>query len=131
LPILLATTQIPVLAQRSPQGGQAAGIPHEMLVTVVVSVRERGGMPLQGSAFVKLSSDFIGLHLTAPTQDGGAATFPSIRTGDYQLEVSSAGYKTATEAATVLPSYSSYNVYVYLTPESAPGSTSVAPAKRP
>jgi TolA-binding protein len=129
LPILLATTQIPVLAQRSPQGGQAAGIPHEMLVTVVVSVRERGGMPLQGSAFVKLSSDFIGLHLTAPTQDGGAATFPSIRTGDYQLEVNSAGYKTATEAATVLPSYSSYNVYVYLTPESAPGSTSVAPGK--
>jgi tetratricopeptide (TPR) repeat protein len=120
----------PVLAQRTAGGGQQAGsVPHETFVTVVVSVREQGGMPLQGSAFVKLSSDFSGVHVTAPTQDGGAATFPNIQTGDYQLEVSSAGYKTASEPATVLPSYSSYNVYVYLSPESAAGSPSAPPGK--
>jgi tetratricopeptide (TPR) repeat protein len=131
LTVLLATTQVSAFAQRSPSPGpgQGGGLPADMLVTVVVSVRELGGMPLQGSAFVKLSSDFSGVHLTAPTQDGGAATFPSIRAGDYQVEVSSAGYKTTTEQASVMPSYSAYNLYIYVSPESAPGSRSVAPTK--
>ena len=81
-------------------------MPADLLVNVVVSVRETGGMPLQGSAFVKISSDFSGVHLTAPTRDGGAATFPSIRAGDYQIEVSAAaGYKTTTEQASIMPSF--------------------------
>jgi len=100
-----------------------------MLVTVVVSVRENTGMPIQGSAFVKLSSDFSGVHLTAPTQDNAAATFPPVRAGDYELEVSSAGYKTITEHASVMPSFSAYNVYVYIAPEPAPGSANVGPTK--
>ena len=131
LTVLLATTQISALAQRSPSPGpgQGGGLPAEMLVTVVVSVRELGGMPLQGSAFVKLSSDFSGVHLTAPTQDGGAATFPSIRAGEYQIEVSSAGYKTTTEQASIMPSFAAYNVYVYVARESARGAGNVAPAK--
>ncbi len=104
-------------------------MPADLLVNVVVSVRETGGMPLQGSAFVKISSDFSGVHLTAPTRDGGAATFPSIRAGDYQIEVSSAGYKTTTEQASIMPSFSSFNVYVYIAPEAAPGSASVPPGK--
>ena len=108
----------------APQGG---GLPADMLVTVVVSVREFGGAPLQGSAVVRLSSDFSGIHLTAPTQDAGNATFPPVRAGDYQIEVSSAGYKTRTEPAAVMPSYSSYNVYVYLQPETGAETASPAP----
>jgi len=119
-------------AQRTsqPQGaGSGGGLPADLRVTVVVSVRENGGTPIQGNAFVKLSSDFSSVHLTAPTQDGGAATFPSIRAGECQLEVSSAGYRTTCEPATIMPNYSSFNVYVYLSPESAPGSATVAPGK--
>jgi TolA-binding protein len=120
----------PALAQRAPQsGGQNGGLPPDMLVTVIVSVRELGGTPLQGSAFVRLSSDFSGVHLTAPTQDAGAATFPAVRAGDYQIEVTSSGYKTTTEQASIMPSSSSYNVYVYISPDSAPGSENVAPTK--
>lgn len=96
-------------------------------VTVVVNVREMGGGPLEGLAFVKMTSDFKGLHLTASTRDAGAATFPSVSTGDYQIEVSSAGYKTHNETAAVMAGPSSYNVYIYMQPESAPGNASVAP----
>jgi tetratricopeptide (TPR) repeat protein len=120
----------PASAQRAsqPQGaGQGGGLPADLLVTVVVSVRENGGTPIQGNAFVKLSSDFSGVHLTAPTQDDGAATFPSIRAGEYQLEVSSAGYRTTTEHASIMPSFSSFNVYVYIAKESAAESASSAP----
>ena len=132
LPILVATIPIPAFAQRTqqpPGGAQGGGLPIESLATVVVSVRESGGMPLQGSAFVKLSSDFSGIHLTAPTRDGGAATFPSIRAGEYEVEVISTGYKTTTEHTSVMVGGSFYNVYVYVSPESAPGSGNVAPAK--
>jgi Flp pilus assembly protein TadD len=132
LPILVATAQVPALAQRAQPpgtGSQGGGFQTDLLVTVVVSVRESGGMPLQASAFVKLSSDFSGTHLTAPTRDGGAATFPSIHAGDYEVEVSSSGYKTITEHASVMAGGSSYNVYVYVSPESAPDSGRVAPAK--
>ena len=47
--------------------------------------------------------------------------------GDYQIEVSSAGYKSKTEPATIMPTYTSYSVYVYMQPESAADNASVAP----
>ncbi|MBV9885028.1 MAG: tetratricopeptide repeat protein [Acidobacteria bacterium] len=82
---------------------------------------------MQGNAVVKLSSDFKGTHLTAVTRDAGNATFPSLHTGDYQIEVSSVGYKTKIEPAEVMPAYPSYNVYVYMQPESASDNASAAP----
>jgi tetratricopeptide (TPR) repeat protein len=109
----------------APQGG---GLPADMMVSIIVSVREFGGASLQGNAIVKLSSDFSGVHLTAPAQDGGNATFPPVRTGDYQIEVSCAGYKTKTEPATIMPSYSSYSVYVYMLPESAADNLGAPPS---
>jgi tetratricopeptide (TPR) repeat protein len=125
----LASSFAPV--SRAQAGGRTQStspMPAEdTLVTVVVSVRELGGGPLQGNAIVKLSSDFKGLHLTQPTRDAGNATFPSVRTGDYQVEVSSVGYKTKTEPASVMPSFASYNVYIYLQPESAAGNASAPP----
>jgi Flp pilus assembly protein TadD len=111
-----------------PHNTPQAGLPAELLVSVVVSVRENGGAPLQGSAVVKLNSDFSGIHLTAATQDAGNATFPGVRAGDYQIEVSSAGYKSKTEPATIMPSYTAYSVYVYMQPESAADSASPAPS---
>jgi Flp pilus assembly protein TadD len=115
-------------------GQQGGGLPAETLVSVVVSVRELGGAPLQGNAVVKLNSDFSGVHLTAATQDAGNATFPPVRAGDYQIEVSCAGYKTTTEPTAVMPSYTSFNVYIYMRSESAadnmspaPGSTTMSP----
>jgi Flp pilus assembly protein TadD len=107
----------------------SSGFPaNDALVSVVVNVREMGGTPLQGSAVVKLSSDFSGLHLTASTQDAGTATFPTLHTGDYKVEVSSVGYKTKTETAEVMPGNSAYSVYVYLQPEGAADNANVPPS---
>jgi TolA-binding protein len=89
----------------------------ETLVTVLVNVRESTGMPLSGGAFVKLSSDFSHLHVTAPTRDGSTATFPNIRAGDYDIEVESTGYQTSREHASVMGGGPSYMVYVYMHPE--------------
>ncbi len=98
-------------AQVGSRSQSSSGFPaDDALVTVVVSVRELGGGPLQGNAVVKLSSDVKGTHLTAVTRDAGNATFPSLHTGDYQIEVSSVGYKTKIEPAEVMPAYPSYNV---------------------
>ncbi len=103
-------------AQQPRLGGAPSGpgLPQDLLVTVVVSVREISGLPIQGSAFVKLNSDFSGVHLTAPTMDASSATFPSVRAGEYEIEVNSEGYKTASEHASIMPNLSSYNVYVYM-----------------
>jgi len=85
---------------------------------LVVSVREMSGMPLPSNAFVKLSSNFSGLHLTAPTQDGSTATFPNVQKGEYDVEVSSTGYKTASEHASVIAGGGNYLVFVYMRPDS-------------
>ena len=117
-------------ASRAQFGGrQTTGpIPAEdSFVTIVVSVRELGGGPLAGNALVKVTSDFKGVRMIQPTRDAGSATFPPVRTGDYQIEVSSAGYKTKTETAAIMPSFANYTVYIYLQPESAAGNLSAPP----
>jgi tetratricopeptide (TPR) repeat protein len=99
----------------------------DLVVTVIVNVRENGGTPIPGNAFVKISSDFSGLHLTASTQDNAAATFQAIRAGDYVVEVSSTGYITATEQVSIMPSTSTYPLFIYLSPEGS--QNKVAPTK--
>ena len=64
----------------------------------------------------------------ASTQDAGTATFPTVRTGDYKVEVSSVGYKSRTETAEVMPGNSAYSVYVYLQQEGAADSANLPPS---
>jgi tetratricopeptide (TPR) repeat protein len=97
-------------------------------VDVNVSVREPNGMPLDGYSVVTLSSQ-SGLHLTGSTKGNSTATFPQILPGEYDIEVSAAGYKTATERASVLGGGSSSVVYVYLHSESESSSVNVAPGR--
>lgn len=75
-------------------------------------------MPLPDGAFVKLYSNFSGVHLTEATRDGSTATFPGIRGGEYEIEVSSSGYKTAVEHASVMGGGSRYPIFVYMRSES-------------
>ncbi len=137
---------MPALAQRPTGGaptpgagaGQRSNSPSfptawEQPVDVLVSVREPSGMPLAGSAIVKLYSP-RGAFLTAATQDGSTATFSRIMSGEYEVEVTASGYKTAKEHASVYASGASCTVYVYLHPESEtltasapPGATTMTP----
>ena len=88
---------------------------------LLVSVRELNGSPLDLGAIVKLDSYAGVLHLVTTTRNAGTASFPSVPPGDYVIEVSAAGYQTATERVEVYGSGgTAYMVYVYLQPDSAP-----------
>jgi tetratricopeptide (TPR) repeat protein len=133
-----------VLSAQRPGGtggapvGQRSGAPstifsNDVPVDVLVIVREPTGMPLAGYALVKLSSE-KGVHLTASTRDNSTATFPKMQAGEYEIEVSAIGYKTATEHASVFTGSATCNLYIYLhnegegTPGSrVPGGTVMTP----
>ncbi len=66
--LLCSFAHTPAFAQRVNLGGPGAGVNQEMMVTVVVSVRENGGIPIREVPWVKLNSDFSGVHMTAPTR---------------------------------------------------------------
>ena len=132
-----------VLSAQRPGGtggapvGQRSGGPtiysNDVPVDVLVSVREPTGMPLAGHALVKLSSE-KGVHLTVSTRDNSTATFPQMQAGEYEIEVSALGYKTATEHASVFTGGTTCNLYIYLHNEgegtsgnSVPGGTIMTP----
>ncbi len=112
--------------------GQRSGAPstifsNDVPVDVLVSVREPTGMPLAGYALVKLSSE-KGVHLTASTRDNSTATFPQMQAGEYEIEVSALGYKTATEHASVFTGGTTCNLYIYLHNEGEGSSGNSAPS---
>jgi hypothetical protein len=98
-----------------------------MRVTIQVSVREANGIPVRGGAIVNLTAEFGSLRLTAATQDASTATFADVAGGDYQIDVSAPGYKSATEHATVVGGGAFFTVYVYLQPEGEVSSGSPYP----
>ena len=89
-------------------------------------MREPSGAPLAGNAFVKLSAA-SGMNLTVPTQGNSTATFPQILAGEYDVEVTAVGYKTAKEHASVFAGGTTCTVYVYLHSESEGEAGSSAP----
>jgi tetratricopeptide (TPR) repeat protein len=97
-----------------------ASLPVQTPVTLQVNVRANTGAPLEAGAFVKLSSSFTQTHSTAATQDASTATFPNIASGEYDVEVRSTGYRTATEHISILAAGPTYTVYVYVQPDSEP-----------
>lgn len=91
-----------------------------------MSVRESNGMPLDIAALVRLSSISNGYNVTQAAQQNGTAYFPNIAPGEYQVEVTAPGYKTAQDQLSVFPSGGTQPVYVYIEPESARGSSAPA-----
>jgi tetratricopeptide (TPR) repeat protein len=136
LPVCVLLLFPAVLRARSPSAGaplqssvQRRSDPSSLSeepVDVIVSVRESNGMPLDGYATVTLSSRG-GLRLTASTEGNSSARFPQIVPGEYDLEVSATGYKTATERVSVFGGGSNSTVYLYLHRESEGASAGTAP----
>jgi tetratricopeptide (TPR) repeat protein len=141
----LVMLAVPACAQRptgggggAPTGGGSAGqgqgeksgaslnYPVQSQVDLMVSVREPNGMPLSGSAVVKLYTNG-GFHLTMPTQDNSTATFSQLLAGEYELEVSAVGYKTANEHASVTAYTTLCTIYVYMHSESEGAGGNSAP----
>jgi len=82
-------------------------------VDLFVHVREPGGSPLNASATIKLFLNG-GAPLIEQTQGNATAIFSKIAAGEYEMQVSASGYKTAKEHAVVFANGASTTVYVYL-----------------
>ena len=130
---VLIVSAIPALtsAQQMP-GKQVPGLPQDAppireqtnnaSMTVQVSVRDLSGMPLPNSALVRLFSMERSVSLTTETVQGGMASFANIASGEYEIEVTSVGYKTASERASIMGSGSNLIFYIYLHGENEPAS---------
>jgi tetratricopeptide (TPR) repeat protein len=91
------------------------------LGTIRVNVRNATGAPLSGHAIVRLSQRVGSVTYTESTIDAASVDFKGLPVGDYVIEVTSAGYHTATEEASLLSPTNVTQVYILLRLESAPG----------
>lgn len=86
-------------------------------------------MPLEGHAFVKLSSQVQHYSATLAVQDNSTATFENMSSGDYDVEVNCAGYKTAVEHVSFRDS-AGVALFVYLHSETEATTAAKAPGMR-
>ena len=123
-------------AQRTPPSTGAgvvadpSNIAHMALVpiTITVNVREANGLLLEEHAFVKLSSPARKYNQTLAREDNSSAIFKDVVRGDYEIEVSSAGYKTAIEHVNFPGGTSVSPVFIYLHSESENAVSAKPPA---
>lgn len=103
-------------------GGSASG-------QILVRVKDSDGSPMSRPARVTLHSASQLTNMTTSTSDAGQALFTGLSVGDYIVEVSSPGYKTAEQQATIAASgLTEYIEVVMTTGEGAKGAAStVAP----
>ncbi len=95
-------------------------------LTVLISVRERTGIPLSTNALVKLAPLVGGQAIVAPTTDAATASFPGVHGGEYEVQVEAAGYERTTERISV-SGVSTFTAYVYVSPVGSNISGSTAP----
>src|SRR5271156_6657332 len=127
LGLLLALSLTPCasLGQAPPsgQGTRSAVGPSLQPVTVVISVRDKNGGPVDNPAIVRFFSNFSSFNVTTTTREGASVTFPNVLEGEYEVEVRCAGYKEAVEHISVVGVGSVQPVYLYMAPESEVGAS--------
>ena len=94
-------------------------------VLLRVRVLDAHGLPLNSPVQVRLFSnvkapDAKPLDLTADTQEGAIADFSGVLPGDYEIEVSSIGFKKTRQHLHVVNCGDDFSVYVYLHSQSEP-----------
>lgn len=82
--------------------------------TVSVTVADESGFPLSEQALVKLSSPMVATNLWGTTQDRSQIIFNSVTPGDYEIEVSAAGYESKTQDVNVMSPNENFDVLVRL-----------------
>ncbi|MGB8325649.1 MAG: tetratricopeptide repeat protein, partial [Candidatus Acidiferrum sp.] len=87
-------------------------------VLVRVRVLDANGLPLDNPAEARLFSDANPRILTASTQEASIADLKNVIPGDYDLEVTSIGYKKTTQHLHVFNSGQDFSVFIYLQPDS-------------
>jgi tetratricopeptide (TPR) repeat protein len=98
-------------------------------VTVKVNVRDMRGNLLDAAAAVHLHSTVENFDMRLPTRESSTAEFPSVMPGDYEIEVSCAGYQTTTERLSVAGFGIDITVFIYLHPESETTRVGLPPSR--
>ena len=136
VPAGLALAQRPGVPQPGPVGQPTVnpfpdglGTIGTGLASIVVTVTDESGNPLDEQALVKLICDETNSNTWGTTQKRSEAEFDSIAPGDYEIEASAAGFQTATQTLNVMSSHEVFNVIVRLKIDSSGNSTAVKPGQ--
>jgi tetratricopeptide (TPR) repeat protein len=129
--LLLTTFPTIVQAQQPGSQQQQQSFP-ERPSSVVVSVRQPDGSPLERPAVVNLYA-FSGAAAAIGVYRSGTAEFTNLSPGNYTLEIISAGFEKLTEPVSILASGERLHLTVELKPEgsSTPSSALGPPVLAP
>ena len=107
------------------------GIPtfNTPMSTIVVSVVDEAGMPLSEQALVKLYGESTSTNTWGTTQKRSEAEFDSVIPGDYEIEVSAAGYQTTTQTFSVISSHQLFTVLVHLKLDASGNGENIKPGQ--
>src|ERR1700687_1137803 len=119
--IALALFSLPLWGQKPSQkpSGVSPNAPQQNPGSEVdVSVRDSVGGPLNVPAVVRLYSMTSSYNVSASTRDASTAYFQNVLPGEYELEVTSLGYRKTTEHLSLVGNGARLPVYVNMLPES-------------
>jgi tetratricopeptide (TPR) repeat protein len=97
--------------------------------SIIVSVVDEAGMPLDKQAIVKLSDEATQSVTWGSTQGRTEAQFDNVKAGQYQIEVSAPGFKTAQQELTASSSHEAYRVLVALPLDVSGAVTDIKPGQ--
>lgn len=123
LAILLSILSIQVRSQQ-PSPGRPAGPPSPAQMNnpeadVDINIRDSRGSPLEAQALVRLYSPVANFDQLVYTQGSSKAHFSAVPPGDFEVEVTSPGFRKANEHIILMQSHTSVPLYIYLVREDA------------
>jgi tetratricopeptide (TPR) repeat protein len=95
--------------------------------SIIVTVADESGAALNEEAVVRLTSPNNQTNLWRTTSEHSQVVFEDVAAADYQIEVSAAGYNTATAGAHVMFAREHYDVSVRLRRSDSSGPAPAAP----
>ncbi|HUJ32692.1 MAG TPA: tetratricopeptide repeat protein [Candidatus Acidoferrum sp.] len=82
--------------------------------SIIVSVVDEAGMPLDKQAIVKLFDESTQLVTWGSTEGRTEAQFDNVKAGQYEIEASAPGFKTTRQELTATSSHEAYRVLIAL-----------------
>src|SRR5271170_3766899 len=97
--------------------------------SIIISVVDEAGMPLDKQAIVKLFDEATQSVTWGSTQGRNEAQFDNVKAGQYQIEVSAPGFKTTQQELTASSSHEAYRVLVALPLDVSGAVTDIKPGQ--
>jgi Flp pilus assembly protein TadD len=97
--------------------------------SIIVSVVDEAGTPLDKQAIVKLFDEATQSVTWGSTQGRTEAQFDNVKAGQYQIEVSAPGFKTTQQELTATSSHEAYRILVALPLDVSGAVTDIKPGQ--